>query len=83
MLITLLQYFSSNMYIFELTKWYGKLHNIYEEWGIWYLINTVASFSCDSGYYQYGPNSRTCETSGKWNELNPICEGFPIYSAYS
>ena len=37
-----------------------------------YLVDTVASFSCNSGYYQNGPDSRT---SGNWNEQTPTCEG--------
>ena len=41
-----------------------------------YPVDTVASFSCDSGYYQHGPNSVTCQTSGNWNEEAPRCEGF-------
>ena len=41
-----------------------------------YLVNTVASFSCNSGYYQNGVNSATCETSGNWNKEIPTCEGF-------
>ena len=41
-----------------------------------YLANTVASFSCDSGYYHNGAISATCEASGNWNEQIPTCEGF-------
>ena len=41
-----------------------------------YLVNTVASFSCDPGYYQNGSNSATCEASGNWNEQTPTCEGY-------
>ena len=40
-----------------------------------YPVNTVASFSCNSGY-QNGANSATCEASGNWNEEIPTCEGF-------
>ena len=43
-----------------------------------YLIDTVASTSCNSGYDQIGPNSTTCETSGNWNEQTPRCEGFNV-----
>ena len=50
-------------------------YNMSEENGR-YLADTVASFSCNSGYYRNGPNSRTCETSGNWNEEIPTCEGF-------
>ena len=41
-----------------------------------YVVNTVASFSCDSDYYLNGPNSITCQKSGNWNEQTPRCEGF-------
>ena len=41
-----------------------------------YLVNTVAFFSCNSGYYQNGTNSRAYQSSGSWNGQNPICEGF-------
>ena len=41
-----------------------------------YLVDTVASFTCNFGYIQNGANSRTCQASGIWNEDTPICEGF-------
>ena len=41
-----------------------------------YLVATVASFSCNSGYYKNGTNSRVCQSSGSWNGQTPIFEGF-------
>ena len=40
-----------------------------------YLVTTVASFSCNSGFYQISTNSRTCQTSGNWTGQNSVCEG--------
>ena len=48
-----------------------------------YLVNTVASFSCNSGYYQNGSNFVTCQTSANWDEQSPICEGFIFCSYFS
>ena len=45
-----------------------------------YVVDTIASFSCNSGYHQNGPDSITCQESGNWNEQTPTCEGFSIYS---
>ena len=36
-------------------------------------VDTVASFSCNSGYSRSGSSSRTCQTSGNWNQQNPTC----------
>ena len=47
-----------------------------------YLVDTVASFLCDFGYYLNDTNSRTCQASGNWNEQTPICEGY-LYSLLS
>ena len=41
-----------------------------------YPVDTVASFSCNSDYYQNGGDSTTCQTSGNWNKKSPTCEGF-------
>ena len=41
-----------------------------------YLVDTVASFSCDLGFYLNGTNSAICETSKQWNNETPTCEGF-------
>ena len=36
------------------------------------LFGSVASYSCDSGYYLVGDAMRTCLLSG-WNGTNPVC----------
>ena len=38
-----------------------------------YPVNTVASFTCNSGYALSGSESSTCETSGTWNEQYQMC----------
>ena len=38
-----------------------------------YPIGTNASFRCLSGYILEGPSSRTCQTSGNWNQQQPRC----------
>ena len=48
-----------------------------------YMVGTVASISCNCGFHQSGPKSRTCQTNGNWNGRNPICDGFSIYSLSS
>ncbi|XP_022105682.1 sushi, von Willebrand factor type A, EGF and pentraxin domain-containing protein 1-like isoform X2 [Acanthaster planci] len=36
--------------------------------------NTVCSFSCDDGFRQEGPNSKTCADNGSWDSLeNVVC----------
>ena len=41
-----------------------------------YVVDTVASFSCDSGFSLNGTNSAMCQESGNWNEKTSRCEGF-------
>ena len=43
-----------------------------------YPAETVASFSCNDGYSQFGPSSRNCRTSGAWNLQNTTCESNKI-----
>ena len=38
-----------------------------------YTFDTVASFSCNEGYYLSGTEETTCQTSGKWNMDHPEC----------
>ena len=38
-----------------------------------YPVNTVATFSCNRGYSRSGAGSRTCQTSGEWNQHTPTC----------
>ena len=33
-----------------------------------YLIGTMASLTCDEGYFLIGSGSTTCKTSGDWEE---------------
>ena len=38
-----------------------------------YPYDTVASFSCNEGYYLSGNEEITCQTSGNWNMDTPVC----------
>ena len=38
-----------------------------------YPVDTVTSFSCNSGYSRSGSSSRICQTSGDWNQQTPKC----------
>ena len=38
-----------------------------------YKVDTVATFSCNREYSLAGVSSRTCQTSGSWNEQSPTC----------
>ena len=38
-----------------------------------YPVDTVASYTCDHGHSLIGSSSRTCQTSGNWNNQNPTC----------
>ena len=40
-----------------------------------YPVNTVVSFSCDTGYYQEGASSAICQNSGNWSQQAPMCLG--------
>ena len=42
----------------------------------WYLVGTVASLSCNSGYYLRGSNSRVCQSSESWTGDTTRREGF-------
>ena len=39
-----------------------------------YPLGTVAIFTCNDGYSEKGPQSRTCQSSGLWNGGNQICK---------
>ena len=43
-----------------------------------YPAETVASFSCNDRYSQFGPSSRNCRTSGAWNSQTTTCESNKI-----
>ena len=38
-----------------------------------YTVDTVVSFTCNYGYSLSGSTSRTCQTSGNWDEEMPTC----------
>ena len=38
-----------------------------------YPVKTVASFTCNDGYFLMGSDSTTCQTSGNWNHNTPSC----------
>ena len=42
--------------------------------------NSVVTYTCDVGYTLQGSNSRTCQSSGKWNGSVPQCTG--IHTVY-
>ncbi len=49
-----------------------------------YPFNSMAIFSCNTGFSLVGGNNRTCtgdgsSTTGTFNGVNPICEGTRIY----
>ena len=37
------------------------------------LLDTVATFSCNTNYYRDGPSSAKCQTSGGWSQRTPTC----------
>ena len=38
-----------------------------------YPIDTVATYTCNTGYSQSGSSSRTCQNSGNWEPALPTC----------
>ena len=38
-----------------------------------YPVDAKAFFTCNHGYSLSGSESRTCDTSGNWNQETPIC----------
>ena len=38
-----------------------------------YPVGTVASFSCDHGFYLSSIISTTCDVSGTWSQNHPRC----------
>ena len=47
----------------------GVVHYTESLWNGGYEIETVAFFTCDTGYYIIGPNSATC-TALSWHPLD-------------
>ena len=38
------------------------------------LQDSIATYSCITGYMVVGPSSRTCLSSGLWSDSDPTCE---------
>ena len=38
-----------------------------------YPVDTVVTFTCNSGYSRSGSSTRKCQTSGNWNSNSPTC----------
>ncbi len=38
-------------------------------------VDTVATYTCGTGYTLNGTSTRTCETDGMWSGSTPTCEG--------
>ena len=38
-------------------------------------LNRIATYSCNSGYTLNGTQMRICQTSGRWSNAEPICNG--------
>ena len=39
-----------------------------------YTVDTLASFTCNSGYNLNGSDSSICRNSGNWNQETPTCD---------
>ncbi|XP_066972236.1 LOW QUALITY PROTEIN: uncharacterized protein [Macrobrachium rosenbergii] len=39
-----------------------------------YGYGTVATYSCNPGYYLKGNNTRTCDHTGRWTNESPFCQ---------
>ena len=42
-------------------------------------VDTIATFTCNSGYYVYGDLSATCTALGIWSQQTPTCRGNNIF----
>ena len=64
----------------EPCKWFGELHHIYRAREIlgWHCSFLLMQFWLLSKWTRLKnlSDSRTCQTSGNWNERSPRCEGF-------
>ena len=41
--------------------------------GIIYIYNNVVTYTCDIGYEMLGSANITCQASGFWSNIKPIC----------
>ena len=39
-----------------------------------YLLDTVATFSCNDGYSLSGARTTSCQISGNWLHVTPTCQ---------
>ena len=39
------------------------------------LVDTVATYTCDTGYTLNGGSTRTCGSDGVWSGSDPTCQG--------
>ena len=45
------------------------------------MINSVATYSCNTGYTLTGDDMRTCLETGLWSGSEPICTGRLMYDS--
>ena len=41
-------------------------------------VDTVATYSCDTGYTFNGGSTRTCQSDGTWSGSDPTCTGMSV-----
>ena len=44
------------------------------------IYGSIANYECDGGYKLVGVAKRTCLAGGKWDGLEPLCEGIASYA---
>ena len=45
------------------------------------MINSLATYSCNTGYTLTGDDMRTCLETGLWSGSEPICTGRLMYDS--
>lgn len=43
-----------------------------------FTYNNVITYTCNNGYRISGSETRTCQTDGSWNGIQPQCLGISI-----